>query len=118
MVVTRRVVDQPLVDLELDFGQLCLVDLGEVGEVEAEPARLDQGAGLMGMIPQHLAQTPMEDVGAGVALSDRFAARGIDHSRGLLPHCDEARAHPESVPVKSLQGVSGVADDSAAGLES
>ncbi len=81
----RVVVDEPAVDLGLDLRQLLGGDLGEVREVEPKPARLDQGAGLGGVVTEDIPQRPMQDMSAGVAPPYRLPTRGVDGRLGLLP---------------------------------
>ena len=50
---------------------------GEVREVKAQPVRLDQGAGLVYMVAQHLTQRCVQQVRCGVRAHDGAAALGV-----------------------------------------
>jgi hypothetical protein len=50
----------------------------EVGEVEAQPAGVDQRALLAGVLAEHVAERPVEGVGGGMAAGDRPPAVGVD----------------------------------------
>ncbi len=75
----------------LDLDQLLVGDRCVVVEVESQPAVLDEGAGLVGMVADHVAQRPVQDVGAGVALADSIPAGAVDRRRHLLADVNRAR---------------------------
>ena len=53
-----------LVDHGVDPAQLLRRHGGEVGEVEAQPVGLHQGAGLLDVVAQHGAQSLVQQVGS------------------------------------------------------
>ena len=59
------------------WGELLSGEGGEVGEVEAEPVGLHQGAGLVDMVAQDLAQGGVQQVGGGVGTHDGLTAVGV-----------------------------------------
>ena len=66
-----RVGQELAVDGRLDLGQPLGRDRLEVGEVEAQPAGVDQRALLAGVLAQLVAERPVEGVGGGVAAGHR-----------------------------------------------
>ena len=66
-----------LIDHGADLGELLSGQGGEVGEVEAEPVGLHQGAGLVDMVAQDLAQGGVQQVGGGVGTHDGLTAVGV-----------------------------------------
>ena len=77
-----RVVDDPLVHELLDLPELGVGHRLEMGEVEAQPVRRVERAGLADMGAQHLAQRPVQEVGGRVVALDRAPAREVDREVG------------------------------------
>jgi len=50
-----------------------------VGEVETEARGIDQRAGLLDVSAEHLAQSGVQQMGAGVVAADGVAALAVDH---------------------------------------
>ena len=82
----------PLVGEHLAVGQgldpfdLLRLHRRVVAEVEPQMVRIHERAGLLHVVAQHLAQRPVEDVGAGVVAADGLAAGGVDdRERGSWP---------------------------------
>ncbi len=71
-----------------DVLQLFVVDAGEVREVEAQVAGIDQRARLLHMRAQHVAQRRMQQVRAGVVAHGRVADLGVDHGVDLVADVD------------------------------
>ena len=101
--------DDVLVGEPLDLGEFFILDRVEMTEVEAQPTRFDERAGLVGVFTDHLSKRPMEKVGSGVGLPDPLATWGVDLQTGFLPDLHEAPGHFASMAVKALDGVLGVA---------
>jgi len=80
----RAVLADLFVDDGLDALELLGLDGLEVAEVESQALVVDQGALLMDVIAQHLAQCGVQQVGTGVVQGDALAAIGVDlgHERG------------------------------------
>src|SRR5690606_19688861 len=93
-----------VLDLPDLFGGQRLV----VAEVEPQPVGRDQRALLLDVLAQHLAQGPVEDVGAGVVAPDGVAPLAVDAGVGLLADLDRALPHPHDVLVQAGQRVDGV----------
>ena len=87
-----------------------------MGEVEAEPSRLDQRARLVSVASENLPQCPMEDMGAGVRFPDSLPPGAVDREVGGLAHLDVAGGNFGSVPVEALQGMPGVEDRQGSGF--
>ena len=81
-----------------------------MGEVEAQPARVDQRALLAGVLAQLVAERPVEGVGGGVAAGDRPAAVGVDLGVHLVADRPLARHHPGAVDREPLEAGPGVGD--------
>ncbi len=77
--------DHP-VGLVLDPRQFLLFDPREMGEIEAEPLGVHQGAGLLDMLPEDLLQGGLEEVGAGVV--------GLGRPPGFLVDTCRSTASP------------------------
>ena len=79
----RAVAQHLLVGLGLDPGQ----DLGRdglvVGEVEPQPVGGDHRAGLLHVVAEHVAQGPVQEVGAGVVAAGALPAGDVDAGGGL-----------------------------------
>ncbi len=84
-----RVVAQHLFVGEVfDVLQLLVVDAGEVREVEAQVAGIDQRARLLHMRAQHIAQRGVQQVRAGMVAHGRVAHLGVDHGVDLVADVD------------------------------
>ena len=55
-------------------------------------------------VAEHLAQRPVQDVGAGVVAADGVAALDVDRGRGLLAGLDRALDDPREVAVQARAG--------------
>ena len=77
-----------------------------VAEVEAQPVGRDERALLLHVVAEHLAQRPVQDVGAGVVAADRVAARRRRSRRvRLLTGRDLAVGDARDVAVQAGQRV-------------
>ena len=91
LVVADGVVGQDLVVGEvLDGADLLGGERVGRAEVEAQAVGVDQGALLLDGLAEHLAQRPVEDVGAGVVAADGVAPLDVDGGGGLLAGLDGA----------------------------
>ncbi len=96
---------------------ICAVGEG-VGraEVEAQAVGVDQRALLLHVLAEHLAQRPVQDVGAGVVATDGVAALDVDGGGGLLAGLDRALDDPGVVAMEAGEPVGGVVDHGGAGV--
>ena len=86
-----------------------------MGEVEPEPIRLDQRPGLVDVLADHLAQRPVQDVGAGVVLADPLTAVVIDLGDvASWPVWIDPVDHRAAMPVDPGHGILGVGDPNLA----
>ena len=93
----------------LDGPDLLGRDRLEVAEVEAQPVGRHQRALLLDVVAEHLAQRPVQDVGAGVVAADGVAALAVDAARRpSWPGLDRALDAPRRVAVQAGQAVGGV----------
>ena len=106
----REILADGAVHLLLHFLERLCVHLGKVAEVEAEPLRRDQGAGLLHMRAQDFSQGRMEQVG-GRVVEGRGPALGFVHS-GLHPGAcrDGALLHHPAVNDKRFHEFGRVGD--------
>ena len=81
------------------------VDRLVVAEVEAQPVRADERAGLLHVRAEHLAQRPVQDVGRGVVAADRVAARAVDRGDDLVALGELALARPGRGAAVSRAGI-------------
>ena len=86
-----------LVDQVLDAVDLIVAHCLVVREVEAEPVRADQRAGLLHVVTQHLPQGPVEKMGGGVIATGGVALRHVDGGGRLLADLDRAGADDRAV---------------------
>ena len=84
-VAHRGVVEDLAVGQVLDGSDLLGADRLEVAEVEPQPVGRHQRALLLHMGAEHLAQRPVQDVGAGVVAADGVAAVAVDAGVGRWP---------------------------------
>src|SRR3990172_1896581 len=95
--------EDPLVDAPLDGRALLRREGGEVREVEAQPVGRHQRSRLLGVIPQHFVQCPVQQVGGGVVAHDvpppRAVERGADAVADAdLPPRDAAAVDDDPLP--------------------
>ena len=76
------------VDDVFDLLHLGLGDAGEVGEVEAEAVLVDEGAGLLDVLAQDLAEGGVQEMGAGVVALGGGAVLVVDGGVDLVADCD------------------------------
>ena len=79
-----------------------------VAEVEAQAVGRDERPGLLDVAAEHLAQGPVQQVGAGVVAADGLPAVDVDGGGGLLAGGDLALDHACHVPAQAGQGEGGV----------
>ena len=85
----HRLVPEHLVVYEvLHTGDLLLGHRPEVAEVEAQPVRGDERALLADVVTEHLAQGPVQKVGAGVVSPYRLPPLPVDGGKSLLTGLD------------------------------
>ena len=77
-----------LVGEVFDVLQLLVVERGEVREVEAQVAGIDQRARLLHMRAQHIAQRGVEQVRAGMVAHGRAADFVVDHGVDFVADVD------------------------------
>ena len=77
----------------------------EVAEVEPEAVGLDERALLLHVVAEHLAQRPVQDVGAGVVPADGVAAVGVDGGDRFGADVDGALGDAGDVAMEAGQGV-------------
>ena len=88
-----HVLPDPLVDQGFDPLEGLGVDLGKMGEIKTQPIRRHQGAGLLDMVAQHLAQHRVQDVGGGMVELRGVALVRIDRQGDGVALADGARKH-------------------------
>ena len=79
-----------VVDQLLHLMQLVRGDGLKVGEVEAQPVRLHQGARLVHVVAQHLFQGRIQQMGGAVCPADGLAALGVDGGVYGVTHMERA----------------------------
>ena len=79
-----------LVGHPLDLVQLVARERGEVSEVEAQPVRGDQRAGLLDMRAQHPPQGRVQQMSRGVVTARGVAKRLVDLRRDEIPDVEPA----------------------------
>ena len=113
------VVHQPV-----DLRQLLRGNGLEVGEVEAQPVRLHQGARLVHVVAQDLLQRGIQQMGGAVGPADGLAALGVDGGGDGVAHLQNALFYHAAVEelaalvlldVLHLQEAAGAADDAVVG---
>jgi hypothetical protein len=110
-----RVTQDPLVDRRLDGLEAVAGDLLEVREVEAQAARLDEGAGLLGVLAELLLDRRVQDVRGGVAAGGRDPPAGVDAGLDRLALADLAGDDAGTVDGQPLDPLLGVEHLEAAG---
>ena len=102
LVVAHRVVGEDLVVGEVfDLADLLGRDRLEVAEVEPQAVGRDQRTLLLHVVAEHLAQRPVQDVGAGVVAPDRVAPIDIDRGRAFWPGRISPVGHAHDVTVQA-----------------
>ena len=99
-----------LVDLLLNGDQLFAGDGGEVGEVEAQVIRIDQGAGLLDVVAQDVLEGSLEQVGGGVGTLDGLAAGGVHGSSHFLVAVKFTLGHFAVVQIFARLSLLGIGD--------
>ena len=100
----RRVGEDLAVGDPLDLGDLVVGDRVVVAEVEAQPIRSDERAGLLDVLAEHLAQRVVQQVSAGVVAPDRGrAARRRSPPPPAARRRDRTAGDPRRVPTQARQ---------------